>query len=671
MIDVPLHAFVHADPWAQDLVDLASLNARASDAISDSIASVRLEAQQAPATMRGRSIVVLGPAGAGKTHLFARLRRKLGPRAVFVHVRPLIGAEMTPRYLLREIVAQLGFETHGLRQVDALVGSLVGHLEGRGATMPRAFIEMLASVTENARNERLEEVIEQVVDLWPHVDDVYLRKLLHTPFAKPIERRALLAWLSGREPDESQLARIGAREGLRDDLVMPALKTLGAVAAPGAPIVVVFDQLENLVDTEGANRVRAYGNLVAELVDEVRGVVLVQMALDTEWARAIEPELATSQRTRAAMHRQTLELPSASQREELLRLWVARLPGEFLFPAPFGKERVDAWQAELGLTPRQLLLKCVAALEGAPLESSSLDEPHEDSDPSEAVEQAWNRHLERARSAIDEASRDDRCMEAEDLADGFAAAIRFVDGLRVASVRHTRPAQLVIERGADQVHVAVIARTHARSVAACMDGIARVAERDLVLVVRELAHAFPPTWKRSIERREALLKMQRVHWLDLARDELARLLALRALVADARSRDVADLEGRPLDEESVWRWIESKLDVPAWTSLQLLATLATKPIAIPVGIQSPDTREPDGPPSAPPSAPKKPTRRIAGAGAIEVLLRLRVASVDRIAREVSRMHASATRADVLAELQAVPSIRWFGRTVVAWQEDEP
>jgi predicted ATPase len=53
-------------------------------------------------------LVVLGAPGAGKTHLFARLRQRLGPKAVFVHVRPLLNSEMTARFVLYEIAKQLG-----------------------------------------------------------------------------------------------------------------------------------------------------------------------------------------------------------------------------------------------------------------------------------------------------------------------------------------------------------------------------------------------------------------------------------------------------------------------------------------------------------------------------------------------------------------------------------
>ena len=706
----PLRDLVHADPWAQEFVDLPSLNETASDAIVRTISHVRRTAREDPASLRGKSIVVLGPAGAGKTHLFTRLRRSQGPRAVFVHVRPLIGAEMTPRYVLLKVVEQLGFETQGLRQADALVGSLMAHLKGHSTRMPRAFLNDLEVMSDAEREAEIDSLLEQVIDRWPQVDEAYLRKLLQLPVSTTLRARALLAWLSGREPDEAQLARIGVREGLRDDLVVAALKTIGAVAAPGAPIVIVFDQLENLVDADGANRVRAYGNLIAELVDEIRGVVLVQMALDSEWARAIEPELATSQKSRAAMNTQTLALPTPTQREDLLRLWSDRLPGHAPFPAPFGAERVRAWCQAPGLTPRMLLVACLRALDqGADaVPSDPLADTEDPEQVGEAVGKAWSEHLATARRALDQALTEERCVEAEALADGWSAAVRFVPELRVVSTSHLRPAQIVVERSADRVHVALLTKAHPRSLLATMDALARVAERDQVLVVRELSQPFKPTWRASIERRDTLLRNPRVQWLDLPRDDVARLLALRSLMADARSRDVTDLSGRPLDEAAVRDWVELTLEVPEWMPLRALQAFGSDTAKAP---STPADRDADPkPPCKPsldrvsspkltrgstPSAPEPKGRAAAGpnrpssAGAnapqsagpeavlhtrgeaLLALSRLRVASVDRVVREVVRTAPTRTRRSVLAELRSAPSlVRWFGGTLVAWKEDE-
>jgi len=53
-----------------------------------------------------------------------------------------------------------------------------------------------------------------------------------------------------------------------------------------------------------------------------------------------------------------------------------------------------------------------------------------------------------------------------------------------------------------------------------------------------------------------------------------------------------------------------------------------------------------------------------------MLLQLRVASLDRLVREVARVHGQYSRSAVLAELeQAAAPVQWFGRSVVAVKEE--
>jgi hypothetical protein len=106
-----------ANPWSEGLLDLESLHASATGAIVEAVSRLRqMGAQRDRESARPAPLVVLGTAGIGKTHLFARLRRTLGPRAVMVHVRPLVGTSLTPRFLLGQILEQLGYESYGERQ---------------------------------------------------------------------------------------------------------------------------------------------------------------------------------------------------------------------------------------------------------------------------------------------------------------------------------------------------------------------------------------------------------------------------------------------------------------------------------------------------------------------------------------------------------------------------
>lgn len=679
-MNAPFLDTVHANPWAQELVDLPSLNADASDAIESAIHDIRETARHRPRALRASAVTVLGPAGAGKTHLFARLRRRLGPRAVFVHIRPLVGTEMTARFVLHEIVRQLGFVSGELRQIDALVGSLLSYVTGSPSGFPRFFLEETTRLERDARFDRLEHAVDLLLMNWQDIDESYLRRLLSVPFEKSPIDRAYLAWLSGRELDAVQLERAGAKEALGDEVVMPALRSLAVGASVGAPIVVVFDQLENLIERERESaRLLAYAQLTTELVDTAPGLVLVQMALDTEWAAGIEPSFNLAQRSRLTMNRQLLGLPTPREREELLRLWVDRLPDKAApFPWPFGEARLGRLCGETGMTPRMLLL----ALRQAVLEAPSLVDKDErapvngidaakpdgiapalstDASPGapaldEALAKTFDEYLVDARQLLDEAAEQKRCIDAWRLTDGLLCAIRFASGLEIVDSRASRTAQIRVRRGPSDVHVALLQQPHHRTIGTALNKLADLVREQEVIVIRERAHEFPPTWTDTLARRGALLKNARAVWHALERDDAVRLLALDEMLKAARSRDITDDAGCSLEEEVVARWVVRSLAVESWPVVAAL-----------MGDQPREEFSP--------SSPAKPTPPPSGAATtlvLPVLSRLRLASLERLIRETARVDRTITRATVLAELEALSSrVRWVGRTIVYFSGEEP
>src|SRR5262249_36337728 len=68
----PLWA-IHADAWAEP-ADVPSLNHEASDLILQRLEDVRRAGTREDLALTSSSLLLLGPAGAGKTHLFTRLR---------------------------------------------------------------------------------------------------------------------------------------------------------------------------------------------------------------------------------------------------------------------------------------------------------------------------------------------------------------------------------------------------------------------------------------------------------------------------------------------------------------------------------------------------------------------------------------------------------------------
>jgi hypothetical protein len=638
---------VHADPWSEDFVDLATLNAGASDAMEEAIAKLRFTAREEPRALRSTSLVVLGSPGAGKTHLFSRLRRRIGPRAVLVHIRPLVHAEMSPRFLLNEIVSQLAHTTQGLPQISALVGSLLAHLDGAGTGFPTTFLEAYEHMSEKAREERLDADLERALEIWPDLDESFMSRLLRAPFAKGPTRRALLAWLSGRDCDIAQLQRIGATASLSDDVAPIAIRTLAMVAAPGAPIVLVFDQLENLVEGGAAgSRLLAYAHLTSELVDTVRGLTLVHMALDSEWDRGIEPALNASQRSRLVMRRETLALPNAKEREELLRLWSQKLPDAAEpFPWPLGEARLARLKAQPGLTPRMLLLECRRALDGEPdvetTANASADDRKADND--DGLLSEWEGCLNRSRRQLSEAGEQRVALDAARLADGLLSAGRFLKGAEIAPDKQGR-ARLSLKSGQQRAHVAILSEGHPKSLGSVLSKLTTLAKDTPVIAIRERAHELPPTWKDTLAKRRALLASGRARWVDLDTEDCANLLALDELLQAAKSGDVTNAQGEALTEQVVVDWVASTLSVAAWRVMMEL-------VAAPGDAEVPEVEA---------AAVVGPSEH-----SLLTLRRLRIASIDRLVREVIRLEPKATRASVQAELEAAGKrVGWFGRAIV-------
>ena len=661
MIPSSLGMQPQAQPWTSDGLDVESVNQKAGQALVASVQALRTQAQQQlqPQT---RVHVVLGPPGAGKTHLFGRLRRKLGPRATLVHLRPLVGSDIRPRYLIGQVFNQLAQVTHEITQADSLVGALIAWSRGADAEKPRLMLEDFRRTDSNDQHRVLERIIENTLSARPDLDEAVLRALLQLPTLSTLFRTAMLSWLGGFDLDPAQSARIGVTGALPDERLMGALRTLAAIAAGTAPLVLVFDQLENLIDASDADgRVRAYASLVAELVDSVPGLVLIQMAVDSDWARDIEPRLGQAQKSRVLGQRHLLQLPSIEQRQELLQHWVARLPApEAPFPWPFTNTQVSAWTTAPGMTPRMLLLTAEhALLEGESTGPTEQTPPQ--SSPDDQLQKQWQRHLESARVQLDEAAQMNRGPEAEHWVD----ALLLLAPLLGAKCRVTRDGVTYLNLDERPQHVSVLHDVHPQTIAARMRRW--LGSNDSRVVLREQWRAFPTTW-HAVNRLADELSSQpsvRVYWV--GREDVARLLALRSLVMQARSHDVVGATGQPITDAEVTQWIQSRCSPEQW------------PLSSFITGESLDTQKPPAanttrpPPVIPHSKPPAERRRsspnalsTAQSRTLQVLEHLRVASLDRLARETAARGVPVTRKQIIEELkQAGAVVRWFGRSIVA------
>jgi hypothetical protein len=657
MMDSPFES-IHANAW-QEALDVPSLNARVSDLIRSCIDALRKTESQAIALPKSTALLLLGPAGSGKTHLFTRLRQQVGCRAIFVHNRPEIGVNQSPRHVLSSIVQALRQPVfrRDERQIDVVVGTMLARASAAPAHFPLAFLADFLSQTVEAQQKILELAIsyaeDHSADVWPE----YLLYLLRLPFADRFEQRALWTWLSGGEPSEIQLERLGVRAALRDDDVLMALRTLGVVATFGAPIVIVFDQLENLADEEGKTaRIIQYARLVSELRDTVPGLVIVQMALDSVWMSRMQNVLHTSMRDRLEERVAYLDAPTAEERVELVRCWVNALPPEQRpepFPYPFTTTQLESWKRSSGMTPRMLMQACGEAYRTR--EFAQVESPTQNGSADERLEGYWQQLLQWARTIIDEAASRGQGVPAESIRAGLLATFLLAEINTESTTIDNIPA-MTFQWDGQEALVLLAQQAHHRALAKTLKNALDQAGQKRVIVIREHALAIPPTWKEVHGLTASLEKHFNALWLLFDRESLTRLLAAERLLTSAHSGDFTDANGQVMPFETVRDWARKNLLHRQWGAIQSMLDRDSQKIQ--------ESPKKDSSPEETPYVKIEQTHP--GATARE-LRKLKIASIERLVREVRTSHPLANRASVMSELGHM-RIKRFGASIVALED---
>jgi hypothetical protein len=130
-------------------------------------------------------------------------------------------------------------------------------------------------------------------------------------------------------------------------------------------------------------------------------------------------------------------------------------------------------------------------------------------------------------------------------------------------------------------------------------------------------------------------------------EDAERLLALDSLLQAARSGDLTDARGAPVSPVTVSEWVAVKLEIPRWTIVRDV-------------LGQGEESEPEIEAVPKQGSPEPTTKTV-----LSLVRRLRIASLDRVVREVTRLDPLATRASVVAELEAsAHEVRWFGRSIV-------
>ncbi len=232
--------------WAEateDLYDVYSINERAFDQLKRDLGQLRDDHQT-------RLRFVVGPAGSGKSHLFARLRRELVDEHFTFAALPPQDPASIKRFVLRKVVEGLkhrardGANVLGYSQLERFVYALlllIGRFRGLS-------IQQIHRNWSQIPRIKYGELLEEFVNCLHQFPSVSLslpvRRVLFRVL-DPEKRDLAVNWLTGSpELTANDHETLGVGGPIDDNEIFDILNNLGKLGAHCGPIILIFDQLD-------------------------------------------------------------------------------------------------------------------------------------------------------------------------------------------------------------------------------------------------------------------------------------------------------------------------------------------------------------------------------------------------------------------------------------------
>ena len=259
-----------------------------------------------------RTLLLVGESGAGKSHLLGRLKQQLNPKAFFAYIGPWPDSAYLWRHTLRNTVDSLMHAPAGQSESQLLLWlRSLPSLRDRGLVKwmvgeRNAFIrDLRASFPVGIYNSK--EFFGVLYDLATNPD------------LRPIA----CDWLKGDDLDQDDLKALRVKQSLdSEDAAQKVLLNMGRIAAVTQPIVLCFDNLDNIPAlADGKVDLQSLFSLNSTLHNEKLSKFLVLISVITStWVH----NRGSVQPADVARINQTLSLKPISL-EQAEALWASRL----------------------------------------------------------------------------------------------------------------------------------------------------------------------------------------------------------------------------------------------------------------------------------------------------------------------------------------------------------
>ena len=257
-----------------------------------------------------RTMMLLGDSGSGKSHLLGRVKRRLNDRACFAYVGPWPDSQFIWRHVLRQTVDSLIAVPEGETESQLLRWLKGLEIFRREGIAQRLFGE---------RNIFIRDMRASYPTAY-HGKDFFsaLYALLD-----PELRIIATDWLRGEDLDEEDLKLLRVNRSVdSENAAQKMLSNLGWLADSTQPIVICFDNLDNVPDMpNGQSGLKAMFNVNTTIHNAKLKNFLVLISLITSNWRINEEDVDRADRDRVD---QQLTLRSITV-DQAAAIWASRL----------------------------------------------------------------------------------------------------------------------------------------------------------------------------------------------------------------------------------------------------------------------------------------------------------------------------------------------------------
>jgi len=439
--------------FLRDPFDVEAIHAETREVLHAQVERATMPAQHGGA---GKTLLVLGDSGAGKTHLLRALRTQVHSQRMgyvgYMQMTTEVGDYA--RYVLRSLIDSLErpYDAPGLRE-SSLMYLSDGVAEGR-AELAKADLEQIRAA--DLAPDELERVLGRCVDRvvrtegLQHLESDVLQALLLLQRRDPAIQRRVVRFLRCEalsNYDRSLLGGLASRDQPEDPLRMIRQLALIMHEVHYAALVLVVDQIEEaLPDGQTVGRLQQAFDSLRAISDAVPSAVVVIACLSDVYD-SIRSKLVRTLIDRLEHDPPPVRLRTQRDLHEIEQMLIARLEhlyavmdapwreDEPLYPFTAAQvEAVSRFRARDCLVRfREYHAACIAAHaivpppEGASSSADSFEEAaqtltgipafEEEPAPAPSFEAAWREAIQRAAALPDE---DDAIMMA--IHDGVTAA---------------------------------------------------------------------------------------------------------------------------------------------------------------------------------------------------------------------------------------------------------